>query len=111
MELAFELTALLESIGEPALTVALAISPMAMGLITGDMAEMLRLSQMVIDLSDSDPAGVNFFVGAPLAYAYGYGRSLGGHRARRAGATIFTRPDDVAKYRSHVAERRRRGHL
>ncbi len=71
VDLAFELTALLESIGEPTLTVALAISPMAMGLITGDMAEMLRLSQMVIDLSDSDPAGVNFFVGAPLAYAYG----------------------------------------
>ena len=71
VELAFELTSLLESIGEPALTVGLAISPMAMGLITGDMAEMLRLSQMVIDLSDSDPAGVNFFVGAPLAYAYG----------------------------------------
>ena len=26
---------------------------------------------MVIDLSDSDPAGVNVFVGAPLAYTYG----------------------------------------
>ena len=36
VELAFELTALLESIGEPALTVGLAISPMAMGLITGE---------------------------------------------------------------------------
>jgi class 3 adenylate cyclase len=71
VELAFELTALLESIGEPTLSVGLAISPMAMGLITGDMAEMLRLSQMVIDLSDGDPAGGNFFVGAPLAYAYG----------------------------------------
>ena len=34
VELAFELTALLESIGEPTLTVGLAISPMAMGLIT-----------------------------------------------------------------------------
>ena len=71
MEVAFELTALLESIGEPTLTVGLAISPMAMGLITGDMAELLRLSQMVIDLSAGDPAGGNFLVGAPLAYAYG----------------------------------------
>ena len=71
VELAFELMALLESIGEPTLTVGLAISPMSMGLITGDMAEMLRLSQMVIDLSDSDPAEGNFFVGAPLVYAYG----------------------------------------
>ncbi|HWX98793.1 MAG TPA: adenylate/guanylate cyclase domain-containing protein [Mycobacterium sp.] len=70
-EVAFELTALLESIGEPTLTVGLAISPMAMGLITGDMAELLRLSQMVIDLSAGDPAGGNFLVGAPLAYAYG----------------------------------------
>ncbi len=71
VELSFELMALLESIGEPALTVGLAISPMSMGLITGDMAEMLRLSQMVIDLSDSDPAAGNFYVGAPLVYAYG----------------------------------------
>ena len=71
VELAFELMALLESIGEPTLTVGLAISPMSMGLITGDMAEMLRLSQMVIDLSDSDPAAGNIFVGAPLVYAYG----------------------------------------
>ena len=71
VEVAFELTALLESIGEPTLTVGLAISPMAMGLITGDMAELLRLSQMVIDLSAGDPAGGNFLVGAPLAYAYG----------------------------------------
>ena len=71
MELSLELTALLESIGEPTLTVGLAVSPLAMGLVTGDMAEMLRWSQTVIDLSDSDPANVNFFVGAPLAYAYG----------------------------------------
>jgi adenylate cyclase len=70
-ELGFELTALLESIGDPTLTVGLAVSPMAMATMTGDMAEMLRWSQMVIDLSDSDPARGNFFVGAPLAYAYG----------------------------------------
>jgi adenylate cyclase len=70
VELSSELTALLESIGEPTLIVGLAISPMAMGLITGDMAEVLRLSQMVIDLSDSDSARANYMVGAPLAYAY-----------------------------------------
>ena len=70
-EVAFELTALLESIGEPTLIVGLAISPMGMGLITGDMAELLRVSQMVIDLSDGDLAGGNFLLGAPLAYAYG----------------------------------------
>ena len=71
VELSSELTALLESIGEPTLIVGLAISPLSMGLITGDMAEMLRLSQMVIDLSDSDSARANYMVGAPLAYAYG----------------------------------------
>jgi hypothetical protein len=71
LELVFELTALVESIGDPTLTVGLAVSLMAMATITGDMAEMLRWSQMVIDLSDSDPARGNFFVGAPLAYAYG----------------------------------------
>jgi len=71
VELAFELTGLLESIGDPTLTVGLAVSLMAIATITGDMAEMLRLSQIVIDLSDSDPARGNFFVGTPLAYAYG----------------------------------------
>jgi hypothetical protein len=71
VELAFELTGLLESIGDPTLTVGLAVSLMAIATITGDMAEMLRLSQIVIDLSNSDPARGNFFVGTPLAYAYG----------------------------------------
>ena len=70
VKLTCELTALLESIGDPTLTVGLAITPMAMAVMTGDMAEMLRLSQMVIDLSDSDAASANFIVGAPLAYAY-----------------------------------------
>ena len=65
---------------------------MAMGLITGDMAEMLRLSQMVIDVSDSDPAAGNFYMGAPLAYAYAItvGR-VGAHMARRAGDDDFHR--------------------
>ncbi len=76
VQLNFELTALLESIGEPALTVGLAISPMSMGLITGDTAETLRLSQMVIDVSAGDPAAGNVFVGAPLACAYA-SRSIG----------------------------------
>ncbi len=69
-KLSFELTVLLESIGEPALIVGLAITPLAMGMMTGDMAELLRLSETVIDLSDSDPGTANFIAGSPLAYAY-----------------------------------------
>jgi hypothetical protein len=37
---------------------------------TGDMAEMLRLSQMVIDLADGSPDGGHVMFGSPLAYAH-----------------------------------------
>ena len=70
VELTAELTALLESIGDPTVTVGLAIAPMAMDLMTGDMAEMLRLSQMVIDLSASARANETYITSSPLAYAY-----------------------------------------
>jgi adenylate cyclase len=69
-KLSFELTALLESVGEPTLTVGLATTPMAMDLMTGDMAEMLRVSQMVIDLSASASANESYITSSPLAYAY-----------------------------------------
>jgi hypothetical protein len=75
-QISLELTSLLESIGQPTLSVALAVSPAAMAMTTGDMAETLRLSQWVIDLADSDPTDGSFtLMGSPLSYAYG-SRSL-----------------------------------
>lgn len=68
--LATEQMALLESVGDPALTVAGAYVPMVIKSCTGEFAEALRWSQTVIDLAEGDPTkGANFAVGSPLAAA------------------------------------------
>ena len=54
--LASETMALVESIGDPTLTVGLSMSPIATKLQTGEIAEALRWSQTVIDLADGEPA-------------------------------------------------------
>ena len=65
--LAFELTSLLESIGDPTLTLALLYAPLSAKLQTGEFAEVLRLAQHMIDLADGDPAKGNLIIGSPLA--------------------------------------------
>jgi len=66
--LASEQTALLESIGDPTLTIGLAFVAFANWFESGEFAEILRWSQTVIDLADGDPAkGAAFGVGSPLA--------------------------------------------
>jgi adenylate cyclase len=67
-----ELIRLLESIGDPALTVALPFVAMAAKHETGEMVELLRLAQLVIDLADGDPTKGNLIVGSPLTCATGY---------------------------------------
>ena len=68
-ELASEAMALIESIGDPTLTVGL--SPLAIHVKAenGDWSDVLRWSQVVIDLADGDPAKGNFIIGSPLAAA------------------------------------------
>jgi adenylate cyclase len=61
--------ALLESIGDPTLTVALSFADMVAKHETGEMAEVLRLAQRVIDLAGGDPTAGNLIVGSPLAVA------------------------------------------
>ncbi len=68
--LASEHMALIESIGDPTLTVGLALGPMAVKILTGEMAEVLRWSDMVIDLAEGDRAMGGYIVGSPLASAY-----------------------------------------
>jgi class 3 adenylate cyclase len=68
-QLASEMVALIESIGDPTLTVGLAFWPIACKIETGEMAEVLRLAQTVIDLSEGDPTKGNFVIGSPLAAA------------------------------------------
>ncbi len=62
--------ALIETVGDPTLTVGLAVVPIAVKLSTGEMAEVPRWSQTVIDPSDGEPAkGAkgNVVIGSPLA--------------------------------------------
>jgi adenylate cyclase len=64
-----ELASLLESIGDPTLTLALLYGPVTAKLQTGELAESLRLAQTMIDLADGDPAKGNLIIGSPLAGA------------------------------------------
>ena len=68
--LASEQMALLESIGDPTLTVGLAASAFPMWFSGGEFGELVRWSQTVVDLAGGDPAkGAGFGVGSPLAAA------------------------------------------
>jgi class 3 adenylate cyclase len=68
--LAAEQMALLESIGDPTLTIGLACWAMTTWFDTGEIASILRWSQTVIDLAGGDPTkGASFGLGSPLAVA------------------------------------------
>jgi adenylate cyclase len=64
-----ELTNLLESIGDPTLTLALLYAPLTAKLQTGELAELLQLAERMIDLADGDPTKGNLIIGSPLAGA------------------------------------------
>ena len=71
--LASEQMALLESIGDPTLTMGLAFIGFNTWGDGGDFGEILRWSQTVIDLAAGDPAkGAGFGFGSPLAIALGW---------------------------------------
>ena len=68
--LASEQMALLESIGDPTLTMGLAFVAFVNWFDAGEFGELLRWSQTVIDLAAGDPAkGAGFGIGSPLAVA------------------------------------------
>jgi hypothetical protein len=65
--------ALLESIQNPTLTIGAAYVPISIKIQTGQLDDVLRWSQNVIDLADGDAAkGANFAMGSPLAAALGF---------------------------------------
>ncbi len=65
--------AVLDSIGDPTLTIGAAYVAIVPKINTGDIGDVLRWSQTVIDLAEGDPAkGANFAMGSPLAAALGY---------------------------------------
>jgi adenylate cyclase len=68
-ELASELADLLESIGDPELTVGLLYTGISAKLQCGELTEAVRLAQRMIDLADGDATRGNFIVAAPLVGA------------------------------------------
>jgi adenylate cyclase len=71
-QLAAEFTSLIESIGDPTLTVALLSAALTAKFQTGEIAEVLRLAQRIIDLADGDPDKGNLILESPLALATMY---------------------------------------
>ncbi len=68
-----EQMALLESIGDPALTIGLAFPAFTNWFSVGEFGEILRWSQTIIDLAAGDPAkGAGFGLGSPLAVAVAF---------------------------------------
>jgi hypothetical protein len=68
--LASEHMALIESVGDPTLTVGLSFAAIYAKLESADWCDVLAWSQRVIDLADDDPAKGNIITGSPLAVAF-----------------------------------------
>jgi hypothetical protein len=68
-QLAFETMALIESVGDPTLTVGLSFAAIYAKLESAEYCDMLRWSQRVIDLADGDPSKGTLIFGSPLALA------------------------------------------
>src|SRR5262249_27297621 len=66
-QLASEAMALIESVGDPTLTVGLSVPLVYSKTESSEWPDVLRWSQQVIDLAEGDPSRGNFLVGSPLA--------------------------------------------
>jgi hypothetical protein len=69
-QLASEAMALIESIGDPTLTVGLSFAPIYAKVESTQWCDVLQWSQAVIDLADGDPSKGDFIFGSPLALAF-----------------------------------------
>jgi class 3 adenylate cyclase len=68
--LASEAWALIESLGDPTLTVGLSVPLVYPKTQSAEWSDVLRWSQRAIDLADGDPSKGNFIFGSPLALAF-----------------------------------------
>ena len=68
-QLASEAMALIESLGNPTLTLGLSFAPIYAKLQSAEYPDVLRWSERVIDLAGGDPSKGNFLLGSPLAVA------------------------------------------
>ncbi len=62
--------ALVESLGDPNLTVGLSFAAIYAKMESAEYSDVLRWTQQVIDLADGDPSKGNFLFGSPLAVAF-----------------------------------------
>jgi DNA-binding SARP family transcriptional activator/class 3 adenylate cyclase len=69
-QLASEAGTLIESVGDPTLTVGLSFALIYAKSESGEWPDVLRWSQGVIDLAGGDPSTGNFLFGSPLASAF-----------------------------------------
>jgi class 3 adenylate cyclase len=69
-QLASEAWALIESVGDPTLTVGLSMPLIYAKGESAEWCDVLRWSQWAIELADGDPSKGNFIVGSPLALAF-----------------------------------------
>src|SRR5262249_18507182 len=106
--LASEAWVLIESIGDPTLTVGLSFPVIYAKGMSAEYCDVLRWSQRVIDLADGDPSKGNFIFGSPLAIAitaravarYCLGRP--GWRDDRQQALAMARSADPMSYATVV---------
>jgi class 3 adenylate cyclase len=103
--LASEQMALLESIGDPSLTMGLSFVGFLSWFDVGEFGELLRWSQTVVDLADGDPTkGAGFGIGSPLAIGLafrGVARWWLGHAGWREdlrGAVAMARHSDPTTF-------------
>jgi class 3 adenylate cyclase len=68
-DLASQLVGLVESIGDPTLTVALMCTAIVPKVATGDTGEVMRLASRVIELADGDVCKGDLFLESPLSLA------------------------------------------
>ncbi|HUO39799.1 MAG TPA: AAA family ATPase, partial [Mycobacterium sp.] len=83
-QLASETWTLIESVGDPTLTVGLSYAPIFGKLAAGEVSDGLRWSQRAIDLADGDPSKGNFIYASPLALVLAT-RALAGYCLGRSG--------------------------
>ena len=81
---ASEAMALIESIGDPTLTVGLSFTPIRAKAESAEWCDVLEWSQRVIELADGDPSKGNFILGSPLALAFAQ-RAMARYCLGRAG--------------------------
>ena len=67
--LASEAMVLIESVGDPTLTVGLSFAAIYAKFESAEWSDVLRWSQRVIELADGNPSKGNFIFGTPLAHA------------------------------------------